>query len=50
MLIWSVVLINGACGNSRSADEKSPVNQWVSADLGQKWMCVSVSVEWVWGN
>ena len=22
----------------------------VSTDLGQKWMCVSVSAEWVWGN
>ena len=29
---------------------EKPRKSKVSADLGQKWMCVSVSAEWVWGN
>ena len=32
------------CGREKSSKSK------VSADLGQKWMCVSVSAEWQYGN
>ena len=29
------------CGDSRSADEKSPVNQRIPPMQGKKWMCIS---------